>query len=96
MKKKSRTEMRIELEYGGKPFAIVFDGLQYTPRELKKTEKGDVNEDILGFCQGFGNAIDRIVKTGLGESEETLSLKQFVERYEAAAAEMRKLTEPEF
>jgi len=32
----------------------------------------------------------------MGESEETVSLKQFVVRYEAAAAEMKKLTEPEF
>lgn len=88
--------MRIELEYGGKKFAIENDGLQFTPREIRTSEKGEVYEDILGHCQGFGNAISRIVKTVIGESKETLSLKQFVERYEAAAAEMKKLTEPEF
>lgn len=88
--------MRIELEYGGKKFAIENDGLQFIAKELRVSEKGEPYEYILGYCQGFGNAINRIVKTVIGESKETVSLEQFVERYEAASAEMKKLTEPEF
>jgi len=49
-KRKSRIEMRIELEYGGKKFAIENDGLQFIAKELRVSEKGEPYEYILGYC----------------------------------------------
>lgn len=88
--------MRIELEYNKKKFVIENDGLQFIAKECRVPDKGEPYEFVLGYFRDFGNAINKIVKLEIGASEDVVSLNEFVERYETAVAEMKRLTEPEF
>lgn len=92
--------MRITFEHKGKDYVIDYDGTTFTPRRAYQSEnsQGEMvdREKDLGYFSYLGNAVKKIVGSALGESDETVTLADFVERYESAVKELKDLLESEF
>lgn len=93
--------MRITIDYKGKEYALDFDGNCFIPRKVYQSENKEGvmtdREQDMGYFKSLGAAMKKIVDTQLGDSDETVTLAEFVERYEAAAAEIKeKLVDCEF
>lgn len=89
--------MRIPITLKGKQYAVKFDGYQFNAIQVNVSkESGQPYDYILGHFKQFGNAIERIIKTSLAESDETVTIREFVERYEQCLKEIRELSESEF
>ena len=86
--------MRIEINQN---WAIDFDGTSYMPTRLSKvTAKdskriGEETEKVLGYFKDLGNAVDKIIQTGLGDKTDTVTLKQYIEAYTTQRTELLNL-----
>lgn len=92
--------MIITFEHKGKSWEIEYDGTSFVPRHIyqsenKDGEMTDRSRDI-GYFTSLGSAIKKIVGNAMGESEETIPLAAFVERYENAVKELKAMLESEF
>lgn len=88
--------MRIEIN---EVWAIDFDGTSYMP--VKKTivtakdsvRKGEVNETVRGYFSQLGNAVNSIIQTDMGNSNQTLTLPEYVNQYKAIKEDLLKKLE---
>lgn len=92
--------MTITFEHKGKAWEIEYDGTSFIPRHIYQSENkdGEMTDRSrdLGYFTNLGSAIKKIVGNAMGESEETIPLAAFVERYESAVKELVGLFESEF
>lgn len=76
--------MKIKIEYAKQQYTIDADGTCYTVlRNGVNTDKKSVNygnptEANLGYYTTMPNAIKKIIKDGIGSSQEEITLKQYV------------------
>lgn len=82
--------MTIKITYAGTDYSIHLDGTCYTlvrhgiNTDKKSAKYGQPTEYNLGYFTSFPNSVHKIVKDGLGSSEEVLTITEFIGRYEAA------------
>lgn len=92
--------MTITFEYKNKTWQIDYDGTTFIPRHVYESDnkEGQSTKRIkdLGYFSSLGLAIKKIVGCTLGESNETIPLAVFVERYENAVKELKAMLESEF
>lgn len=88
--------MRITFMYAGHQYAIKFDGLQFIAYKNEVSDNGRERNGVLGYFKQFGAAIEKIIKLDLGSKEDEVTIREFVERYEAAVREVRSIQESEF
>lgn len=86
--------MKIEINLNGIKNEIRFDGTCYCPVQTstsinKDTGKLNVLEKPLGYYKSLGYALKAVIDSHLGESEDKVSLKEYIERYEQAVNEIR-------
>lgn len=94
--------MTIEIPLGGQIRRIKWDGLNFKPLPLK-------GEAALGYYTKFGNAVAKLVKEVANTDEiirnpdktrtlkeETLSIKQFVNRFEAILQDINNIQPEHF
>jgi hypothetical protein len=88
--------MTITLNYGGTEYLIKSDGANYTLIKIGiNGAKGSANfgnptEIEMGYFTNVAQCVKKIMRTLAGNSEETLTLQQYVQRMEEASGFLAK------
>lgn len=87
--------MKIKITHGGTDYTINNDGYSFTVirhginQNKDGKNYGEPTESVLSYPTTLSGAVSRILKDQIGSSEEVVTLKEYVERVEAANAEIK-------
>lgn len=81
--------MKIEINLNSIQYHIEVEPSCFTPYRHGTTEKGATKETALGYCSTLSRAVHLIIKEELSSSPETVTLLEYVERYENCLEECR-------
>lgn len=88
--------MRIEIELNSHQYAIDIDGSNYTAIAYKVNQDkdsrnyGKQTESTLGYCTTLANAALKLLREEIAIDDSTVSLKQFVSKYESLTIEIKE------
>jgi hypothetical protein len=88
--------MRIEIELNQHQYAIDIDGANYTAIAYKVNQDkesknyGKQTENTLGYCTTLANAALKLLREEIAIDDSTVSLSQFVAKYEALTNEIKE------
>lgn len=89
--------MIIKFTLNGEEKEIRNDSVSFMPiRKFKGTDKSGKpkeSEEVLGYFSSLGSAVKKIIDDDLSSKYETITLLQYVTRYELAVKEVRGLLE---
>ena len=83
--------MEIKIQYQGIDFLILPTETSYDLYKVGLTEKGKEKRLVLGYFSSLGASVEKIVKTSLASSDETVTLSEYIRRYEKARGEILSL-----
>ncbi len=86
--------MTIEIQLNGVNYLIEDDGRSHNAIKLGHTEAGKPTATNIGYCMSLSKAVNKIVRDSLASKEETVSLKEYVDKYERLLDECK--TEVDF
>lgn len=81
----------ISITINGTDYKLTPSGSKFDLSKMGISGTNKPTEASLGYHMSLSTCIDKIAKDNIGEQDEVLSLKQYVERYEASLNEVKEL-----
>lgn len=81
----------IAITINGTDYKLTPSGSKFDLSKLGISKTDKVTEASLGYHMSLSSCIDKIAKDNIGRDDEVLSLKQYVDRYEASLEEVKEL-----
>lgn len=89
--------MNIEIDYNGTHYHIVVESNCFIPVKhgvIKKSKNeeniGTAKENSLGYFSKLSNAVNAIIREEIANDDSSITLKEYVERWEKAINEMKE------